>query len=242
MEQAFQEKWSRALSPRWLQTTCALLRVSGAPGGSFLSRITGKLSPSSPAAALVRAAGPARSIPPRRNPIHGRQRRTSRNMNRDRPARPVVVFGLWRRTGCFRSRVTLILGHALSPRDFGIAASITLLLQLVETLSDLGHDRLIVQAEDGDSERFLGHDAHHSRCARRPTWRSCLLVLAAPAAQFFAIPEAAGAFALVALVPVIKGFDASGLPPRAAALRQPPAAYSSRSCRRRWRCLRPCRC
>jgi O-antigen/teichoic acid export membrane protein len=48
-----------------------------------------------------------------------------------------------------------ILGHTLSPRDFGIAASITLLLQAVETISDLGHDRLIVQAEDGDSDRFL---------------------------------------------------------------------------------------
>lgn len=98
-----------------------------------------------------------------------------------------------------------LLGHALSPRDFGIAASITLLLQLVETLSDLGHDRLIVQAQDGDSERFLA-TTHTIAAARGVLLALVLLVLAAPAAQFFAIPEAAGTFALVALVPVIKGF------------------------------------
>ncbi len=48
-----------------------------------------------------------------------------------------------------------LLGHALSPRDFGIAASITLLLQMLEMLSDLGHDRLIVQAADGERDDFL---------------------------------------------------------------------------------------
>lgn len=42
VEQAFQEKWSRALSPRWLQTTCSLLRLSGAPGGTLVNRYAAK--------------------------------------------------------------------------------------------------------------------------------------------------------------------------------------------------------
>lgn len=42
MEQAFIAKWAKALSPRWLQTTCALLRLSGAPTGSLIGRIAGK--------------------------------------------------------------------------------------------------------------------------------------------------------------------------------------------------------
>lgn len=42
MEQAFQTKWDRALSARWLQTTCALMRLSGAPGANFISRIASK--------------------------------------------------------------------------------------------------------------------------------------------------------------------------------------------------------
>lgn len=41
-ERAFHEKWARALSPRWLQTTCSLVRISGAPGGSLLNRYAAK--------------------------------------------------------------------------------------------------------------------------------------------------------------------------------------------------------
>ena len=29
MQKAFQDKWNKAISPRWMQTTCALLRLSG---------------------------------------------------------------------------------------------------------------------------------------------------------------------------------------------------------------------
>lgn len=35
----FRAKWSRALAPRWLQTTCALLHLSGDPLGSLAGRI-----------------------------------------------------------------------------------------------------------------------------------------------------------------------------------------------------------
>ena len=97
-----------------------------------------------------------------------------------------------------------IIGHTLSPRDFGIAASITLLLQAVETLSDLGHDRLIVQAEDGYSDRFLA--TTHTVSLLRGILLALVLYLMAPyAARFFAIGEAQNAFALIALVPLIKG-------------------------------------
>lgn len=98
-----------------------------------------------------------------------------------------------------------LLGHALSPRDFGIAASITLLLQLVETLSDLGHDRLIVQADDGDSDSFLA--TTHTVAAARGVLLALLIAALSPfATRFFGAGEAANAFMLVALVPLIKGF------------------------------------
>ena len=48
-----------------------------------------------------------------------------------------------------------IVAHWLSKGDFGIAAAILLLLQLLETLSDLGADRLIVQARDGEEPRLI---------------------------------------------------------------------------------------
>ncbi len=38
-EAAFREKWSRALSPRWVQTTCSLVRLSGGPRGGYIGRI-----------------------------------------------------------------------------------------------------------------------------------------------------------------------------------------------------------
>lgn len=40
MEARFRAKWSRALAPRWMQTTCSLLRLSG----DTLGRITGRLA------------------------------------------------------------------------------------------------------------------------------------------------------------------------------------------------------
>lgn len=48
-EDAFSRKWSRALRPRWMQTTCALVRLSGSPAG----RETGRLL-KTPLAAVLR--------------------------------------------------------------------------------------------------------------------------------------------------------------------------------------------
>ncbi len=98
-----------------------------------------------------------------------------------------------------------LIGHALSKGDFGIAATITLLLQLVETLSDLGTDRLIVQAADGDDPRFVA-TAHTTLLARGVLSALLVVLAAAPAARFFGIPDAAWALGLVALVPLAKGF------------------------------------
>ncbi len=39
MEQAFRAKWSRAIGPRWIQTTCSLLRVTGDPLGQLAGRL-----------------------------------------------------------------------------------------------------------------------------------------------------------------------------------------------------------
>ena len=69
-----------------------------------------------------------------------------------------------------------VLGHTLSKGDFGVAASITLMLQLVETLSDLGSDKLIVQAADGNDRRFLA--ASHTVLVVRGLVLSALLFTA----------------------------------------------------------------
>ncbi len=41
-QQAFQTKWSNAFAPRWLQTTCALMRLSGDRLGQIAGRVTAR--------------------------------------------------------------------------------------------------------------------------------------------------------------------------------------------------------
>ena len=97
-----------------------------------------------------------------------------------------------------------ILGHWLSSGDFGIAATITLSLQLLESLSDLGVDRRLVQSEDGESLEMLAA-AHTIFILRGIATTIAIFLLAHPIAHFFAIPEAAWAFQLVCLAPLAKG-------------------------------------
>ena len=98
-----------------------------------------------------------------------------------------------------------LIGHGLAKGDFGIAATITLILQVVETLSDLGSDRLIVQDRDGDTPRFMA-TSHSVLLARGAVLTALLLALAPVVATFFAIESAMWAFQLAALTPLIKGF------------------------------------
>ena len=98
-----------------------------------------------------------------------------------------------------------LIGHALSKDNFGIATTITLILQVVETLSDLGADRLIVQSAVGDEPRFIG--TAHTMLIMRGVLLSILLWTFGPAvAEFFGAGHAASAFQIVAFVPLIKGF------------------------------------
>jgi O-antigen/teichoic acid export membrane protein len=98
-----------------------------------------------------------------------------------------------------------ILAHALAKGDFGIAAALALVLQLLETLSDLGPDRLIVQAADGDDPALM-RSAHATLLVRGLATALLLYLAAHPIAAFFHVPEAAAAFELAALVPLVKGF------------------------------------
>jgi len=40
MEETFRAKWARALAPRWIQTTCSLVRLAGTPFGKMAGRLT----------------------------------------------------------------------------------------------------------------------------------------------------------------------------------------------------------
>jgi O-antigen/teichoic acid export membrane protein len=99
-----------------------------------------------------------------------------------------------------------MLGHILAKGDFGIAAILTLLLQLLDNLTDLGVDRLIVQAKDGDEPRFVATN-HTALVIRGVLIATILFVTSGAIADFFAVPQAAAAVAAIALVPLLKGLQ-----------------------------------
>lgn len=99
----------------------------------------------------------------------------------------------------------VLIGHGLSQGDFGIAATLTLLLQLVESLTDLGADRLIVQATDGDDPRLLAN-AHLALVMRGALTALALYLVAGPITHFFAIENARTAFEAIAFAPFVRGF------------------------------------
>ena len=98
-----------------------------------------------------------------------------------------------------------LIGHWLSPSNFGIAATLTMMLQVVETLSDLGADRLIVQAKDGNRPRLMAN-AHLLLIGRGALTALALYLAAGPIVTFFAIDGAKSAFQAMAIAPLLRGF------------------------------------
>ncbi len=98
-----------------------------------------------------------------------------------------------------------IIGHMLAKGDFGIAATLTLVLQLIENMTDVGADRLVVQAPGGDAPRFAA-TAHTILIGRGVLTALVLYLASGPFCRFLDIAEAQQAFELIALVPFIKGF------------------------------------
>lgn len=120
-------------------------------------------------------------------------------------AQGAVLLGGYGLSQAFSFLRNALIGHALSKGDFGIAATITMLLMLVDTLSELGAERLVVQAGDGGTERFIA--TTHAVMAARGLATGLLIALAGSSiAGFFLVPEAAWAFAAAGLVPMLRGF------------------------------------
>ncbi len=98
----------------------------------------------------------------------------------------------------------VIIARMLSPEDFGIAATLWLTATLVGMISDLGVQRLIVQADDGDEESFAA-TAQALFLVRGLLIGAVVFLLARPMAMAFKTPSAELAFQLAALLPVIAG-------------------------------------
>lgn len=114
---------------------------------------------------------------------------------------------------------TLIVARVLTKADYGIASTFALTVAMLETISNLSVDRLLVQSKEGDTEEFQS-SAHTVQIVRGLFMMVLLLVLAKPVALLFERPEALAyrlshlienpdtlwAFYLLAIIPFIKSF------------------------------------
>lgn len=100
----------------------------------------------------------------------------------------------------------LIIANLLGAQNQGIAATFAISLSFLEMLSDFSAGRLIIQADDGE-DKGLQASLHSWNIARGIVLGALLFAAAGPIAGFFQVSSADWAFRLLAVVPVIKGFE-----------------------------------
>jgi|SRR5579859_3155896 len=100
---------------------------------------------------------------------------------------------------------SVILARLISPKDFGIAAIFAMTFSLLEMVSNLSVQSLVVQASDGDDPLF--QETGQSLLVIRGIANAALLsLLAAPLSYLFGVPEARWAFYWVAAIPLLRAF------------------------------------
>ncbi|MDE3081176.1 MAG: oligosaccharide flippase family protein [Paracoccaceae bacterium] len=98
------------------------------------------------------------------------------------------------------------VARLVSVSDYGIAATFAMSLAVVEMMSALGLPQQLVQDRDGDNPRMQA--AMHGLQAMRGVVGSVLLfLLATPLARFLGTPEVIWAYRLLAVVPLLRGFQ-----------------------------------
>jgi O-antigen/teichoic acid export membrane protein len=98
----------------------------------------------------------------------------------------------------------IVIARVLSPADFGVAALFAITVTFLEMISYLAVDKLIIQAEDGDSIEMQA-TAHTFQAGRGAVLGLLLLALAGPITVFFDVPAAKSAFMWLALIPLLRG-------------------------------------
>ncbi|WP_456388139.1 oligosaccharide flippase family protein [Profundibacter sp.] len=100
----------------------------------------------------------------------------------------------------------LIVARLISVENFGIAATFAIAVSVVEMMSNLGLQQQIIQSDKGDDPQFQAALQGFS-VLRGVLSGVLLLALAGPMANFLGIPQAAWAYQIMALVPVLNAFQ-----------------------------------
>ena len=99
----------------------------------------------------------------------------------------------------------IILARILSPDDFGLATALVATATSLELMSDLSVEKLAVQSDNAPNDRFL-NALHLLNFVRALPISTLLVVMAKPLADFLNAPDAAPAFQVMALAPILRSF------------------------------------
>ncbi|MBF9032118.1 oligosaccharide flippase family protein [Rhodobacterales bacterium HKCCE3408] len=99
----------------------------------------------------------------------------------------------------------LIVARLISIEDYGIAATFALVTSLIELATAFGLQQQIVQAREGDAERWQAA-LQGFQLLRSFVSATALFFCAGPIAQFFGVPEATWAYRVLAISVVFSGF------------------------------------
>jgi len=100
----------------------------------------------------------------------------------------------------------IIIARLISAEDFGIASTFLVIVMVTQLLSNLGMQKLIVQAMDGDDPEFQA-GLQGFQVLRGIASSLILLALAGPMARFLGNEDLIWAYQLMALSPFVSGFS-----------------------------------
>lgn len=100
----------------------------------------------------------------------------------------------------------LLIARLISPENYGIASTFAISMSIVEMLSYLGLNQLMVVDKDGDDPHFQAA-MQGFQVMRGVVSSVALFLIARPYAAFLGVDEVAWAYEMIALIPLINGFQ-----------------------------------
>lgn len=100
----------------------------------------------------------------------------------------------------------VILAHLLTKADFGIAATLGLVISLFELSAKIGISRFVIQDPDGNTPAFIA-SAHLLQFATGATGALLILCASPLLADLFGIPEHKWALASLSLLVLVRGLE-----------------------------------
>ena len=124
-----------------------------------------------------------------------------RRLTRGAPSLAVTFFAS---EVCGLLRIALF-AHVLAPASMGVIVILGTWLRFVEMVSDLALDRYLLRAPDG-AARLVQNAAHGTSLIRGAAGTAFMLASMVPLLVVYGLEDDIAAFAVVALIPFIRGF------------------------------------